>query len=147
VLESREIVEHANSAASSGDWLRRRGHIGLYVLAAVLGYVLGVRGLLGSKQAAISPGSTALSRIGFALSETKLEAKPDAWRGLRADVLAVRSTLTPEERPVFDLVVALRGLNSGGAADWTESERLCRALTWPRCDRQALEEMQRRSRP
>ena len=55
--------------------------------------------------------------------------------------------MTPEDLGVFDLVVALRGLESAGNTDWGRAEALCRGLRWPRCDRPALEEMKRRSRP
>ena len=66
--------------------------------------------------------------------------------GRRIDVAAVRAALAPDSRAAFDLVVALQGLASGGAADWGTAETICRRLAWPRCDRLALEEMQRRSR-
>jgi hypothetical protein len=57
----------------------------------------------------------------------------------------VRGALAADSRDAFDLVVALQGLD-GGDADWSKAEQICRALRWPRCDRPALEEMQRRSR-
>jgi hypothetical protein len=66
--------------------------------------------------------------------------------GRRIDVGAVRAALAPDSRGAFDLVVALQGLDRGGAADWGRAEQLCRGLRWPRCDRSALEEMQRRGR-
>ena len=36
--------------------------------------------------------------------------------------------------------------STGGETDWGRAEQICRGLRWPRCDRPALEEMQRRSR-
>jgi hypothetical protein len=64
----------------------------------------------------------------------------------RVDVGAVRGALAADSRAAFDLLVALQGLDEGGAADWSRSESICRVLKWARCDRQALEEMQRRSK-
>jgi hypothetical protein len=84
--------------------------------------------------------STPLARIGLALQDDS------AGASLRADVETVRAGVKPEEIGVFDLVVALRGLDSAGTADWGRAEALCRGLRWPRCDRPALEEMKRRSR-
>lgn len=64
----------------------------------------------------------------------------------RIDVVAVRNALAPDSRDAFDLVVALQGLDGSDRPDWARAEALCRGLKWPRCDRPALEEMQRRSR-
>ena len=58
----------------------------------------------------------------------------------------VRGALAADSRGAFDLIVALQGLDGDGAPDWGRAESICRGLKWPRCDRQALEEMQRRSR-
>jgi hypothetical protein len=69
---------------------------------------------------------------------------PGACRS-RIDVSAVRGALPADSRGAFDLVVALQGLE-GGDADWGKAEEICRGLRWSRCDRLALEEMQRRSR-
>jgi len=66
---------------------------------------------------------------------------------LRDDVEIIRRAWKVEDRQVLDLVVALRGLESGGLTDWPRAEELCRALKWPRCDRGALEELKKRSRP
>jgi hypothetical protein len=66
--------------------------------------------------------------------------------GRHIDVAAVRGGLAPDSRGTFDLVVALQGLDGGGVADWGRAEQICRGFAWPRCDRLALEEMQRRSR-
>jgi hypothetical protein len=65
--------------------------------------------------------------------------------GRRIDVGAVRGALAPDSREAFDLVVVLQRLDGGGDSDWARAEQICRALKWPRCDRPALEEMQRRS--
>jgi hypothetical protein len=63
----------------------------------------------------------------------------------RIDVDAVRAALAPDSRVPFDLVVALQGLDRTGEPDWGRADQICRGLRWPRCDRPALEEMQRRS--
>jgi hypothetical protein len=64
----------------------------------------------------------------------------------RVDVGGIRGALAADSRGAFDLVVALQGLGGDGAPDWGRAESICRALKWPRCDRAALEEMQRRGR-
>jgi hypothetical protein len=86
------------------------------------------------------PG-TPLARIGLALHDARDDLAS------RDDVASVRAALQPDEWAVFDLVVALRGLEGGAHTDWGRAEALCRGLRWPRCDRPALEEMKRRSRP
>jgi hypothetical protein len=98
--------------------------------------------------AAVSGGgsSTPLSRIGFVLREAPL-APIAAWSALRADVEAVRSPLPSPEREVFELVVAVRGLDKDGNSDWNRAEQICRALAWPRCDREALAQLKEHSRP
>lgn len=120
--------------------MRRRALIGIcfVVAAAALGYVLGARGLLPLGRAG---ASTPLARIGRALQDDRASAS------LRSDVDAIRAGVKPEDVGVFDLVVALRGLDSAAHTDWGRAEALCRQLRWPRCDRPALEEMKRRSRP
>jgi hypothetical protein len=133
---------------------RFRGALtGTYLIAAVVGFVLGGRELLPFGH---FPGtSTPLTRVGFALWQDNLQTTPEAWSALSADVDVVRSefagqTHEPERdqaRDVFDLVVAVGGLKSAGNSDWNQAERLCRALKWPRCDRPALEELKARSRP
>jgi hypothetical protein len=65
--------------------------------------------------------------------------------GRRVDVAAVRAALAPDSREAFDLAVVLQRLDGGGETDWARAEQICRGLKWPRCDRPALEEMQRRS--
>ena len=120
--------------------MRRRALIGtcFIVAAAALGSVLGARGLLPFGR---GRPSTPLARIGLALQGGSASAS------LRTDVEAVRAGVTPEDLGIFDLVVALRGLDGAGSTDWGRAEALCRGLRWPRCDRPALEEMKRRSRP
>lgn len=66
--------------------------------------------------------------------------------GRRMNVGAVRGALAADSRGPFDLMVALQQLDGGKETDWSRAEQLCRGLQWPRCDRPALEEMQRRSR-
>ena len=131
--------------------MRRIAFIGPYVVAAVLGYVLGARGLLPFVRFGAPSTSTPLARVGFALREENPTATADDWAALRTDVIAVRLAWEPPPhdvlRDVLDLVVAVRGLDSGGNTDWGHAEQLCRALKWPRCDRPALEELKKRSRP
>ena len=114
--------------------MRRRALIGTAIVVAALG----AGGLL-----LVDRGrpSTPLARIGLALQDDSASAS------LRPDVETVRAGVTPEDLGVFDLVVALRGLESAAHTDWGRAEALCRGLRWPRCDRPALEEMKRRSRP
>ena len=120
--------------------MRRRALIGtcFIVAAAALGYILGARGFLPFGRGG---AATPLARIGLALQGNSASAS------LRTDVEAVRAGVKPEDLGVFDLVVALRGLDSARNTDWGRAEALCRGLRWPRCDRPALEEMKRRSRP
>ena len=136
------------SKTGQGDSWRQVAMVGTYVVAAVLGYVLGARGLLAFGQTSTS---TPLARLGFALREESPRATPAAWAALSTDVEAARLPWKSPKydvlRDVLDLVVALRGLDSGGNAEWGKAERLCRALGWSRCDRAALEELKRRSRP
>ena len=117
---------------------RRGALIGTYVAAAVLGYVLG-----GRLSAGAGDAPTPLARVGQALqAET-----PQVGATLRSDVEAVRAGWKSEDRDAFDLVVALRGLATDGASDWEAAHGICVRLGWTRCDRPALEEMKRRSRP
>lgn len=129
----------AGAGATRGS--SRGALIGAYLVAAVLGYVCGARGLL-----SFSPfrqASTPLARLGYALQQDDPQIGPE----LRGDVDAVRAAWTGQERDVLDLVVAARGLTRNGESDWVLAEQLCRGLKWPRCDRPALEELKRRSRP
>ena len=122
---------------------RRTALIGTYVVAAALGYLLG--GPLSSVWS--DETSTPQARVGFALQQDRLAASPTEWAALRDDVQTVREQWPSPDRDVYNLVVAVRGLASDGNSDWAEAERICRALKWPRCDRPALEELARRSRP
>ena len=150
----------ANRAGSHGT-LFWGALAGTYLAAAVFGFVLGGQ-LPGSRLLPFghhAPTSTPLARVGLALREDNLQATPEAWSTLGADVDAVRTLLAGPARPqgraperdqardVLDLVVALRGLKNAGNSDWSQAERLCRALGWPRCDRPALELLKARSRP
>jgi hypothetical protein len=115
--------------------------IGVYLVAAVLGYVCGARGLLFFGP--VRRASTPLARLGYALQQDAPQVSPE----LRGDIDAVRAAWTGQERDVLDLVVAVRGLTHNGESDWALAEQLCRGLKWPRCDRPALDELKRRSRP
>jgi hypothetical protein len=124
--------------------MRQRVLIGACLVAVPVAY-LAARALFHRSPLASAP--TPLARVGTALRAAELEASPSEWVALRADVETVRAAWRGQERNVFDLVVALRGLGSGGGSDWGKAEVLCRALEWPRCDRAALEEMKKSSRP
>jgi hypothetical protein len=127
------------------DGSPRRGAIaGAYLVVAALGYVLGARGLMPFGRPA---EPTPLAWVGFALSQENVDATAGDGAALRAAVDAVRASRKGQELPVLDLVVELRGFGKNGSTDWGRAEQLCRGLKWPRCDRPALEEMKRRSRP
>jgi hypothetical protein len=133
-------VAGAGAGAATKGW-RRGALIGTYLVAAVLGYVCGGRGLLSFGP--FRQTSTPLARLGYALQQGDRPVRPE----LRGDIEAVRAAWTGQERDVLDLVVAVRGLARNGDSDWAQAEQLCRGLKWPRCDRPALEELRRRSRP
>jgi len=117
-----------------------------HVAAAALGYLLGSVAL--PMLAALGGGSsnTPLARVGFALREDPHAASPE-WSVLDADLQAVRAPLASPQRDVFDLVVAVRGMDNGGNSDWSRAEQICRRLAWPRCDRDALAQLKELSRP
>lgn len=117
-----------------------------YVAAAGLGYVLGVRGLLPYGPLASST-STPLARVGLALRDGVAKADPASLALLGGDTQSIRTSLGQPERDAFDLVVALRGLRSGGKPDVAAAEQACRALKLARCDGRALEVLQKRSAP
>ncbi|HEY4185597.1 MAG TPA: hypothetical protein VGP07_11035 [Polyangia bacterium] len=133
--------------AVHGSSLRRGVLIGTYLVAGVLGYFLGVRGILPPAKSPDLSGTTPLARVGFALQQENVAASPRDWAQLRDDVEAVRAALKTVEPDAFELVVAVRGLNNGGNAAWDRAEQLCRGLKWPRCDRRALEDLRSRARP
>lgn len=121
-------------------WLRRYGHAGVYVAAIGIGLFTGAKGVFGSGRAHAAGSSTELMRVGYALQARSADAAPAARQALCADVERVRADLKPEERPVLDLVVAVRGLCTG-APDLVRAERICGELGWTRCDRAALERL------
>jgi hypothetical protein len=125
---------------------RRGALVGLYLLALVGGYVLGERRLFPLNPFP-QPTSSPLARLGVALATEPLSLSAEGWSALHADVEAVRASEKPERRAVLELVVAVRGLASGGVPAWSEAEERCRSLRWPRCDRPALEALAKRSRP
>jgi hypothetical protein len=124
---------------------RRGALVGTYATAVVVGCLLGY--LPGRSPSSGGASSTPLARVGLALQADAAATGPEAWAALRADVEAVRAGGTIQDRDAFDLVVALRGLATDGDSDWDGAQKLCQRLAWPRCDRAALEEMKRRSRP
>ena len=117
-----------------------------YAAAAALGYLLGSLTVPLMSAFASGSASTPLRRVGFVLLEDP-QAAPVAWSGLSADVQTVRARMPAPQREVFDLVVAVRGLDSGGTSDWGRAEQLCRSLAWPRCDRASLSLLKEQSRP
>jgi len=145
MVEFGDLVSDDRGDDTARTRVRRRTLAGVYGAALVVGYVVGAEGIL--PVSVVAGASTPLARVGFALREPQVVAKPEAWAHLRSDVEAVRAAANPDERGTFDLVVAVRGLESGGHPEWTKAEALCRGLGWQRCDRPALEELERRSRP
>ncbi|HKO49050.1 MAG TPA: hypothetical protein VJV79_15065 [Polyangiaceae bacterium] len=114
-------------------------------LSAALGYLLG--SLLPAFLAlAGGSSSTPLSRVGFVLRE-HTQAPPAAWAALGADLQAVRSAFVSPDREVFDLLVAVHGLDASGTSDWSRAERICRALSWSRCEPSTLALLKEPSRP
>jgi hypothetical protein len=128
------------------DSRSRAGLVAAYVTAAVVGYFAGTQGAFGSSRTS-SAAATPRSRVGFVLREQSPQARPKSWEKLRRDVTLVHDSLPEGDRPVFELVSALRGLENGGATEWDKARRLCEGLEWPRCGRDALEELKKRSRP
>jgi len=117
-----------------------------YVAAAALGYLLG--SIAVPALAALGGGgsSTPLSRVGLVLRQEP-QAASNAWSALDADLQAVHAALLSPQREVFELVVAVRGLNNGGNSDWSRAEKVCQALSWPRCDKASLAKLKELSRP
>ncbi len=126
---------------------RSRAALGaIYLSAALVGYFAGTQGAFGASKTR-SAAATPRARVGFALRESTPRASPEGWERLRRDVALVHDSLPESDRPVFQLVSALRGLESGGTTDWDKAQRLCEGLAWPKCDRGALEALKKRSRP
>ena len=124
---------------------RSLGLVWPYLLAVVLGYLLGSIAL---PVLSLAQGSTStpLARLGFALRENpSVSSAP--WAVLDADLPVVRSSIAAPQREVFDLVVAVRGLDNGGNPDWARAEKICGTLSWPRCDKHALTQLKGLSRP
>jgi hypothetical protein len=130
--------EKASSPRKSS---RRKLLIAIYFGAATGGYVLGASESIPALQ---SSTSTPLARVGYALAKRNV-ALGDAWVRLRSDVTLARSSVP--EPDVFDLVVALRGLQSWGTADDTGAAALCQKLNFARCDARALEVLKEQSQP
>lgn len=125
----------------------RSALIGLYVVTAALGYVLGARDLLPFLGRLQGASSTPLARIGLALRDNGAGASADDWARLAADLDAARAGWQTGEPALFDLLVALRGLRNGGSTDWARAEQSCRAMRWRRCERPALEELKKWGKP
>jgi hypothetical protein len=118
----------------------------VYGLAIVVGLFLGVSGNAPFADRLRHSTSTAAARVGAALGETRPPLDAADWAKLEDDLAALRAAYAGDKE-AFDLVAALRGLTSRGEIDWAFAEQSCRALHFPRCDRPALEELRRRSRP
>ena len=123
-------VTDENPAAPAAP-SRRRLLTATYLAAAALGLLVGRQAvLLGTEDGQ----STSLTRVGFALQdEASAQSQPADWAALRADVDYVRQKVNGQTSGVFDLVVAVRGLDNGGIPDWAKAEQLCRRLNWPTC--------------
>src|SRR5688572_24217675 len=104
---------------------RRGALVGLYLVALVVGYVLGERGSFPLRPFPTSAGSP-LARVGVAFATEPLSLSGEGWKALRADVEAVRAAWSPERRAVLELVVAVRGLTNGGHPAWSEAEERCK---------------------
>jgi hypothetical protein len=137
------VVENSVERGRKSRAFWRSTLLATYLLAAIVGYALGATW----KAEAAQPLGSPLARVGYALRAQNPQATPEEWALLQADLNAVRATWKPEERDVFDLVVALRGLEHRGRPDYQAAQRLCAGLAWPRCDRTALEALRERSRP
>jgi hypothetical protein len=119
----------------------------VYAVVLVFGYLAGAHGLTEFRDSADASKTTPSARVGYVLAAPDVEASAEAWSRLAEDLRPVQAALAPHQQGVFDLVVALRGLDNGGKSNFVEAERVCRSLGWPRCDQPALEELERRSRP
>ena len=142
---ARPVTDEAPATKETSSSAAGRGLLAaVYVTAAVIGWLLG-RQLLGGDGDA---KSSSLARVGFALQDdAPTQTQAADWAALRADVDYVRAKLNAETNGVFDLVVAVRGLDHGGTPDWDKAETLCRGLGWSPCDRAALEQLRISSRP
>ena len=126
--------------------MHRRGLIATVLAAAALGVVLGLRGVFPFGKLVPATDSTPAARVGYVLRNANVNLSGRDSAALQADIDAVRAAWSGET-PAFDLVVALRGLATHGEPDFTRAAELCHTLRWPRCDRPALEEIRKRSRP
>lgn len=142
-----------NAAIPSAEPLRygtprfRAALTGVCLIAGLAGFGLALKGLL-PPGAPASPGlNTARTRVGYVFAQENPRLTAASWDALKSDLQTVRATIQPPARPVFDLVVAARGLANRGSPDWARAEQLCRELRWTRCDRASLELLRERSRP
>jgi hypothetical protein len=116
--------------------------LGSLSVLAVFSYLAGASG---SFRPATS--TTELARLGFVLEQQSLQGSSDDWAALRKDLSVLRPMVKGDEQKSFDLVVAVRGLLNRGQPNWKQAARLCEELKWKRCDRQALEAIERRTHP
>lgn len=115
--------------------------------AVALGIAFGYLGPTGWNELLTESPSTPRARVGYALEHSNTTASQRAWKHLASDSKLVRGPLSPEERLVFDLVVATMGLETGGIPQTSLAEEHCKQLKWPRCDASTLAELSRRVLP
>jgi len=112
------------------------------LLLAVAGYLVGARGTFKP-----APNTTALARLGYALEAEQLSGDDRDWAALEKDAQAALAATEDRLRLPLEIVIALRGLENRGQPQWERARQLCGQLQWPRCDREALQSIQKRSRP
>lgn len=127
--------------------VHRAARLLLCAAALTAGYFIGAHGYVAQALGQHTAPLTPLARVGFAVQSDQLRGESADWQRLQRDLKLVRAEWEPPTRGILDLVVAVRGLENDLQPEWERAERLCRELSWPRCDRPALEELRRRSRP
>lgn len=135
------------ATSAPADATGRRALAVVYLLAGVIGLVLGARNVVPFGRLLPSGTSTPLARVGVALGPKDMQASPSDWSALQGDLDTVRQTFSSAEPAALELVLALRGVASGGNPDLSRAEQLCQELKWRRCSRPALDVMQKRARP
>lgn len=141
------MAEPVPSLAEPKAAARRRKVVVVYVAAALVGFLVGAQGLSPLALAPTSESLSPLARVGFALERDALPNDAAAYAQLGRDIESAAAAVPTTERGAFALVAAVRGLRSAGVPDWERATQLCSQLHWPRCDREALEELAKRSRP
>jgi len=135
------------ATSATAEATERRALLLVYLLAGVIGAGLGARDLVPFGRLLPGGSSTPLARVGAALGPKDMQASPSDWAALERDLDTVRRTFASAEPGALELVLALRGVTSGGNPDFARAEQVCRELKWRRCSRPALDVMQKRARP